>query len=84
MHSLCLSELPVEDREKWETFICGQLTDTNKRNTVDLVSNHIDITDVFIFTSLPLCPTASCKHVVSNLWTALNDNPHGWWNCFTR
>ncbi|XP_061629434.1 serine/threonine-protein phosphatase 6 regulatory subunit 3 isoform X10 [Phyllopteryx taeniolatus] len=32
-----ISELKVEDREKWEAFISGQLADTNKRNTVDLV-----------------------------------------------
>uniref|UniRef100_A0A3Q0SHG3 Protein phosphatase 6, regulatory subunit 3 n=1 Tax=Amphilophus citrinellus TaxID=61819 RepID=A0A3Q0SHG3_AMPCI len=31
-----ISELPAEDREKWEAFISGQLADTNKRNTVDL------------------------------------------------
>ncbi|XP_034033007.1 serine/threonine-protein phosphatase 6 regulatory subunit 3 isoform X2 [Thalassophryne amazonica] len=35
-----ISELPVEDREKWEAFISGQLADTNKRNTVDLVNTH--------------------------------------------
>ncbi|XP_061679698.1 serine/threonine-protein phosphatase 6 regulatory subunit 3 isoform X11 [Syngnathoides biaculeatus] len=32
-----ISELKLEDREKWEAFISGQLADTNKRNTVDLV-----------------------------------------------
>uniref|UniRef100_A0A3Q2Y778 Protein phosphatase 6, regulatory subunit 3 n=1 Tax=Hippocampus comes TaxID=109280 RepID=A0A3Q2Y778_HIPCM len=31
-----IAELKVEDREKWEAFISGQLADTNKRNTVDL------------------------------------------------
>ncbi|XP_037110229.1 serine/threonine-protein phosphatase 6 regulatory subunit 3 isoform X4 [Syngnathus acus] len=35
-----ISELKVEDREKWEAFISGQLADTNKRNTVDLVTAH--------------------------------------------
>uniref|UniRef100_A0A672FGX5 Protein phosphatase 6, regulatory subunit 3 n=1 Tax=Salarias fasciatus TaxID=181472 RepID=A0A672FGX5_SALFA len=35
-----ISELPTEDREKWEVFISGQLADTNKRNTVDLVNTH--------------------------------------------
>uniref|UniRef100_A0A8C2X237 Protein phosphatase 6, regulatory subunit 3 n=1 Tax=Cyclopterus lumpus TaxID=8103 RepID=A0A8C2X237_CYCLU len=35
-----ISELPAEDREKWEAFISGQLSDTNKRNTVDLVNTH--------------------------------------------
>lgn len=40
---VCGTELPAEDREKWETFISGQLADTNKRNTVDLVSNHMNI-----------------------------------------
>ncbi|XP_077372355.1 serine/threonine-protein phosphatase 6 regulatory subunit 3 isoform X5 [Festucalex cinctus] len=35
-----ISELKVEDREKWEAFISGQLADTNKRNTVDLVTTH--------------------------------------------
>ncbi|XP_030588390.1 serine/threonine-protein phosphatase 6 regulatory subunit 3 isoform X4 [Archocentrus centrarchus] len=35
-----ISELPAEDREKWEAFISGQLADTNKRNTVDLVNTH--------------------------------------------
>lgn len=37
------TELPADDGEKWETFISGQLADTNKRNTVDLVSNYINI-----------------------------------------
>uniref|UniRef100_A0A667WK33 Protein phosphatase 6, regulatory subunit 3 n=1 Tax=Myripristis murdjan TaxID=586833 RepID=A0A667WK33_9TELE len=35
-----ISELPEEDRERWEAFISGQLADTNKRNTVDLVNTH--------------------------------------------
>ncbi|XP_061679685.1 serine/threonine-protein phosphatase 6 regulatory subunit 3 isoform X4 [Syngnathoides biaculeatus] len=35
-----ISELKLEDREKWEAFISGQLADTNKRNTVDLVNTH--------------------------------------------
>ncbi|XP_075998344.1 serine/threonine-protein phosphatase 6 regulatory subunit 3 isoform X2 [Genypterus blacodes] len=35
-----ISELSVEDRERWEAFISGQLADTNKRNTVDLVNTH--------------------------------------------
>lgn len=35
-----ISELPAEDRDKWEAFISGQLSDTNKRNTVDLVNTH--------------------------------------------
>lgn len=47
---VCGTELPAEDREKWETFISGQLADTNKRNTVDLVSNHMNInSDVEFF-----------------------------------
>lgn len=39
----CDTELPTEEREKWEAFISGQLADTNKRNTVDLVSKHLAI-----------------------------------------
>ncbi|XP_051916809.1 serine/threonine-protein phosphatase 6 regulatory subunit 3 isoform X4 [Hippocampus zosterae] len=35
-----IAALKVEDREKWEAFISGQLADTNKRNTVDLVTTH--------------------------------------------
>lgn len=31
-------ELPEEDRDRWEAFTSGQLADTNKINTVDLVS----------------------------------------------
>lgn len=38
---LCLTDLPAADREKWEAFISGQLADTNKRNTVDLVSEAV-------------------------------------------
>ncbi len=33
-----LSELPEEDGERWEAFMSGQLSDINKKNTVDLVS----------------------------------------------
>lgn len=35
------TELPAEDRENWDAFTSGQLADTNKRNTVDLVSRYI-------------------------------------------
>uniref|UniRef100_A0A4W5MIJ2 Protein phosphatase 6, regulatory subunit 3 n=1 Tax=Hucho hucho TaxID=62062 RepID=A0A4W5MIJ2_9TELE len=35
-----ISELTEDDKERWETFISGQLADTNKRNTVDLVNTH--------------------------------------------
>lgn len=40
---MSVTELPAEDREKWESFISGQLADTNKRNTVDLVSNNTNM-----------------------------------------
>lgn len=32
-------ELPEEVRERWETFCTSSLGETNKRNTVDLVSS---------------------------------------------
>ncbi|TWW76218.1 Serine/threonine-protein phosphatase 6 regulatory subunit 3 SAPS domain family member 3 [Takifugu flavidus] len=35
-----VSDLAAADRENWEAFISGQLADTNKRNTVDLVNTH--------------------------------------------
>uniref|UniRef100_A0A673JKE1 Serine/threonine-protein phosphatase 6 regulatory subunit 3-like n=1 Tax=Sinocyclocheilus rhinocerous TaxID=307959 RepID=A0A673JKE1_9TELE len=35
-----ISELPEEDRERWEAFTSGQLADINKKNTVDLVNTH--------------------------------------------
>ena len=38
-----VAELPEEDKERWEAFISGQLSDTNKRNTVDLVSFHTKV-----------------------------------------
>lgn len=34
------TELPAEDRDNWDGFTSGQLADTNKRNTVDLVSHN--------------------------------------------
>lgn len=37
-HISSLAELSEEDRERWEAFTSGQLADTNKKNTVDLVS----------------------------------------------
>lgn len=40
---VCGIELPAEDRERWENFISGLLADTNKRNTVDLVSKCMNI-----------------------------------------
>ena len=33
-----LAELPQEQRERWEAFVSGPLAETNKKNTVDLVS----------------------------------------------
>lgn len=46
IYNMCLwdglgTELPAEDRENWDAFTSGQLADTNKRNTVDLVSHDI-------------------------------------------
>uniref|UniRef100_A0A673WIS2 Protein phosphatase 6, regulatory subunit 3 n=1 Tax=Salmo trutta TaxID=8032 RepID=A0A673WIS2_SALTR len=35
-----ISELTEDDKERWEAFTSGQLADTNKRNTVDLVNTH--------------------------------------------
>ncbi|KAM8927224.1 serine/threonine-protein phosphatase 6 regulatory subunit 1 [Pelodytes ibericus] len=35
-----LKELPEEEQERWDEFISGSLTDTNKKNTVDLVNNR--------------------------------------------
>ncbi|XP_049756160.1 serine/threonine-protein phosphatase 6 regulatory subunit 1 isoform X4 [Elephas maximus indicus] len=35
-----LKELPEEQREQWEAFVAGPLMETNKKNTVDLVSTH--------------------------------------------
>lgn len=32
------AELPEEQQEKWEAFVSGPLAETNKKNTVDLVS----------------------------------------------
>lgn len=36
----------MEDREKWESFISGHLADTNKKNTVDLVSRFIGVNEL--------------------------------------
>ena len=33
-----ISGLDEELREKWENFVSGTLSETNKQNTVDLVS----------------------------------------------
>ncbi|XP_032869271.1 serine/threonine-protein phosphatase 6 regulatory subunit 3-like isoform X1 [Amblyraja radiata] len=33
-----IKELPEEDRERWDKFVLGSLTDMNKKNTVDLVN----------------------------------------------
>lgn len=35
---VCVTELQEDERERWEAFTSGQLADTNKKNTVDLVS----------------------------------------------
>ncbi|XP_063157248.1 serine/threonine-protein phosphatase 6 regulatory subunit 1 isoform X4 [Candoia aspera] len=35
-----LKELPEEEQEQWEKFISGPLSETNKKNTVDLVNMH--------------------------------------------
>ncbi|KAL0968047.1 hypothetical protein UPYG_G00261610 [Umbra pygmaea] len=35
-----ISELSEDDKERWESFTSGQLADTNKKNTVDLVNTH--------------------------------------------
>lgn len=32
------AELPAEQQEQWEAFVAGPLAETNKKNTVDLVS----------------------------------------------
>ncbi|XP_056399878.1 serine/threonine-protein phosphatase 6 regulatory subunit 1 isoform X3 [Hyla sarda] len=38
--SQLIKELPDEQQERWESFISGSLTDTNKKNTVDLVNTR--------------------------------------------
>ncbi|XP_041052784.1 serine/threonine-protein phosphatase 6 regulatory subunit 3 isoform X1 [Carcharodon carcharias] len=35
-----LKDLSEDYREKWETFTTGSLAETNKKNTIDLVSTH--------------------------------------------
>ncbi|KAH0626513.1 hypothetical protein JD844_001537 [Phrynosoma platyrhinos] len=35
-----LKELPEEEQEQWEKFVSGPLSETNKKNTVDLVNMH--------------------------------------------
>ncbi|XP_029440073.1 serine/threonine-protein phosphatase 6 regulatory subunit 1 isoform X2 [Rhinatrema bivittatum] len=35
-----MKELPEEDQEQWEKFTSGSLSETNKKNTVDLVNTH--------------------------------------------
>nr|XP_033816754.1 serine/threonine-protein phosphatase 6 regulatory subunit 1 isoform X2 [Geotrypetes seraphini] len=35
-----LKELPEEEQEQWEKFTSGSLSETNKKNTVDLVNTH--------------------------------------------
>uniref|UniRef100_A0A8C5AI58 Serine/threonine-protein phosphatase 6 regulatory subunit 2-like n=1 Tax=Gadus morhua TaxID=8049 RepID=A0A8C5AI58_GADMO len=36
----CPAELPDDCRGRWESFVDGTLRETNRRNTVDLVSTH--------------------------------------------
>ncbi|XP_029814002.1 serine/threonine-protein phosphatase 6 regulatory subunit 2 [Manacus vitellinus] len=38
--ALVLAELPEDCRGRWESFVEETLTETNRRNTVDLVSTH--------------------------------------------
>ncbi|XP_063798894.1 serine/threonine-protein phosphatase 6 regulatory subunit 1 isoform X2 [Pseudophryne corroboree] len=35
-----IKEIPEEQQEQWDTFISGSLSDTNKKNTVDLVNTR--------------------------------------------
>uniref|UniRef100_A0A673UP19 Protein phosphatase 6 regulatory subunit 1 n=1 Tax=Suricata suricatta TaxID=37032 RepID=A0A673UP19_SURSU len=35
-----LKDLPSEQQEQWEAFVSGPLAETNRKNTVDLVSTH--------------------------------------------
>ncbi|KAJ6654358.1 hypothetical protein lerEdw1_006951 [Lerista edwardsae] len=35
-----VKELPEEEQEQWEKFVSGPLSETNKKNTVDLVNMH--------------------------------------------
>ncbi|XP_044303742.1 serine/threonine-protein phosphatase 6 regulatory subunit 1 isoform X1 [Varanus komodoensis] len=35
-----LKELPEEEQEQWDKFVSGPLSETNKKNTVDLVNMH--------------------------------------------
>ncbi|XP_015276250.1 PREDICTED: serine/threonine-protein phosphatase 6 regulatory subunit 1 [Gekko japonicus] len=35
-----LKELPEDEQEQWEKFVSGHLSETNKKNTVDLVNMH--------------------------------------------
>ncbi|XP_060111392.1 serine/threonine-protein phosphatase 6 regulatory subunit 1 isoform X2 [Heteronotia binoei] len=35
-----VKELPEDEQEQWEKFVSGPLSETNKKNTVDLVNMH--------------------------------------------
>ncbi|XP_053308544.1 serine/threonine-protein phosphatase 6 regulatory subunit 1 isoform X2 [Spea bombifrons] len=35
-----IKDLPEEEQERWDNFVSGSLTDTNKKNTVDLVNTR--------------------------------------------
>lgn len=63
---LCPTELPAADREKWEAFISGQLADTNKRNTIDLVSGPVRAS----------APHLSALQVLRGFWCLLKVNTH--------
>lgn len=38
-----IAELPEDEQEQWEKFVSGPLSETNKKNTVDLVSPSLSL-----------------------------------------
>lgn len=63
---LCaISELPEEQQQRWEAFVSGPLAETNKKNTVDLVSLtwHLILVSLLVWLMPPLS-VASCLALV--------------------
>ncbi|WAR08518.1 PP6R3-like protein [Mya arenaria] len=65
-----VSELPDAIKERWEAFLTGLLTDTNKKNTVELVQGHnlasSSEDDDADFSNIPFPQDTAMQQVITN------------------
>lgn len=62
--SLLIVELPDDYRRRWETFVDQTLSETNRKNTLDLVNTPVHMCSIWLL----LVNTDASKLKMLNMW----------------